>query len=540
LNTAKNKQLLSRFFSVTESPRIVHFCAAFVLSGVLALLVDLVFFLASGPTTIGTWYNVYRIALVFVVLFISASGFLLRKSLADKPERLYLIIVLSISLLYCVSFGVKSVSWDQEIHYTNVLAWQTFGEEIVLTTSAQTIIDSGLPQNVVSGVSLEQLSEYRAYLDSNDTGGEVVNFEKNASKFYRALPYFPSALVMALCKALQLPFSVTYVLSILPMLLIYSVVTFLGMRKLQGGKMLYAVIALLPTAVFLTSTYGYDYWVNAFALYGFATLVSHLQQPEKPMTMQSCVLMLGAFVVGFAPKVIYAPLILLCLLIPKSQFSSPQWSRNFRFVTIGTAVVVFATFFVPYFLGEPGVGDPRGGGSNPAEQMSFIMSNPFEYATILLRFWLFGGDFLPGYLTLQGSEWYMTHFAYLGFPMKDLWLITLVLFIFCIFTDYGKSNTRVVNAKSRTAATLLCGIVVTLLVTAIYVDFNAVAATNLIGMQPRYLIPLLFCFFMLVRPARARLSLHGVRGELYNGGILAVMVIVLLASFWQLFARFLV
>ena len=69
--------------------------------------------------------------------------------------------------------------------------------------------------------------------------------------------------------------------------------------------------------------------------------------------------------------------------------------------------------------------------------------------------------------------------------------------------------------------------------TSLYVSFTAVASPTVAGCQPRYILPLVFAFLVLIGPRSWRLSAKISRTPLYNGLILAIMVLLNYIGLWQ-------
>ena len=105
-----------------------------------------------------------------------------------------------------------------------------------------------------------------------------------------------------------------------PNLLLYAFAIYLGMKKLKSGKMILAVLAFMPTNLFIATNYSYDYLVNSLSMLGIAYFVSEMQQPDKPISLKDNVVMCGSIALACVPKQIYAPLLLVPFFLRKNNF----------------------------------------------------------------------------------------------------------------------------------------------------------------------------------------------------------------------------
>ena len=499
-----------------------------VASFVLALAIDYVCYLFVGPTSMGVWYNPYWIGFFFVCASILCAFFVFRKDIKTKPENLFLVIVLSITCFSSVAFYLNDVSWDVGHHYRYALEWSSPDRITELS-----VADSRKIYNIDNEglLTVKGLHDYAEELNGEDAIKTGEEHWVSLRILYNRVAALPGSLVLMVCTALSVPFALKYVLTRLIYALIYSFVTYLGMRQLKSGKMLYAVVALLPTAVFIAANYSYDYWVNAFVLLAVALVVRELQTPGQLISKRRILLILACFFVGFAPKAIYFPLVLLCLLIPRSKFSSVLGSRLFRGGVVAVCLLVVASFAIPYFVvSGPGVGDLRGGSDvNSTEQIGFILAHPFEYARILV-------GFLFHYFSIAASRDYLGFYAYLGYSSWPLWILVYILLIFTALTDKSKVDKTVGTWKSRTVVLVICLITVVLIATSLYVSFTPVRYETINGCQPRYLIPVLFCTLVFLGSHKlAWPRVQDRRKTIYNALVLGLMPLAYMVGLWQVY-----
>lgn len=532
----------------TKAEYLLSFLTAGLLAAIIAICIDVMAYLAIGPTSVGTWYNKYWMVFFFVCVFVPLSAFILRDSLGEKPENLFLIIILSVSLLFSWSTGASTYSWDDGIHYKNTLILNDLDESIEFSTSEFTQINTDHQDNETA-INRIYDREFDLNFFSDDTI-QIIDAEKSSiSFFYPKIAYFPSALTMCICDLLGLSFVTTFVLSKMTIALCYSLITYFGMKKLLTGKMLYAVIALLPTAVFLASNYSYDWWVNAFILYAFGSLVGIIQDKKRKINALQGLIIPLVIIIGSLPKLVYAPLAILCILIPKERFKTRRDKYIFRGILLGipSTIIIVACVYIylnpAVLFSVVGSGDMRGGADvNSPAQLEYILNNPLAYASSIITFLLppiahdAVGNTISGMLSPGGLKEIFTHYAYLGILPKYYCAAIIFLLGFTILTDKNKG----ISYKCGTWVfpLLITVILLIAIITAMYISFTGVGSQEIHGVQGRYLIPLMFPALIWIGGNRLALSGKQSIATSYNTIILFTMFALLMLSWWQMYISF--
>ncbi|MEI7621536.1 MAG: DUF2142 domain-containing protein [Candidatus Moraniibacteriota bacterium] len=468
------------------------------------------------------WFFLVAVELLFLIFIV------IRKKIEEKPEVGFLAVVLICGTLLSFSEPLEYVSWDEAIHYARA---DDYSLKNIFSNNLVDIF--GKTNSVPASYSLKEQTALNAYFDDLKPKATKNKKQKPFSllkfslvDFYTQLVCLPSGFALMLGRIAHLPNHWIFMLGRWINVWIFAGLVFLAMRKLKTGKMLMAVVALLPTSIFLASNYGYDFWVTGFVMLGFAYFFSELQQPEKKITKREVVIMLGAFFIGLGPKAIYFPLILLLFLLKKEKFSSLVQYQKFMLASIFTTLFVLGSFLVPFLVSGPGSGDHRGGdGVNATEQVHFILSNPLAYAKIL-------GNFMLGYLNPMNAGGFMTFFAYLG-SFKGHYLLLAVI-IFVILTDKNKFDKQIDNWKLRGWVFAGCFSTVVLISTALYIAFTPVASEIIAGVQPRYLIPLIFPLLFVLGSSRLK---NPFNKNVYNLLIFGIVASVFFWGAWELIIR---
>lgn len=460
-------------------------------------------------------------AVVVVILF------LLRHSLARHPERLFLVLVLGIGIILALCEPITKTTWDDETHYCRAVE-VSFLDHSVLTGADEVFTQLGSVYNLSVSTQEQQasvLDQLNYVIDFEVGVGRAFNLERTS--------YIPMAVGIWLGRALHLSYASTFHLGKLTNLLFYALVVYAGMRRLRSGKMILAVVAMIPTALFQAANYSYDCFTVACIAFSVCYFLGELQRPEEPLSLKNTLLMLGGFTVGMCFKMVYFPLILLLLLMPREKFSRQDLVKWYRIGAFVVMLYVVGSYLLPFLTSDPGsslyVGDTRGGSDvNAMGQFRYVLSHPFDYAGVLLRY------LFTTYLAPDSLRSLVIHFAYMGYG--SFFKVILLLLLLTAITDRGQDSALYSTWKSRIYSIVLVMISIAVTATSMYVNFTGVGADSISGLQPRYLLPLVFPTMALcvnnklVLPLRSRIP-----DGLYNGVILGISSFIL---YWNVFWMF--
>lgn len=418
---------------------------------------------------------------------------------SKKTESRFLIFSLVIGTVFVSVLPISKVGWDEEIHFHRAYTLPiTRTAKLTPTLHEYTAVSlTNWPYNLTQSKeekvelfgSLEALADY----DSPDVI-EVSN-KPNLMNFYN-LHYVPQTLGIKAGQLFHLNFGYVYMLGRWCNLLAYSIIMYFAIKKLPIGKRLMAAIGLMPTPIFLASTYSYDAMIIAGITFGFAYLLTELLDRKKPLETKNFLFFVGSITLASLAKAIYIPLILMGLLIPKEKYITKKQRILCRLAIIGAVLLLVGTFILPSFIAPPTTGDVRGGDTNRAAQLALVLSQPIAYlgvwfdnfSSTLLNFTM-GPDDLG----------FMGHLA--SSPCMHLIMILLVVLI---LTDTNNLSNRHMNAKEKSVLTFLLLMIAGMIWSALYLDFTEVGKTTIAGVQGRYYLPLLFPLFSMFLPVKLR------------------------------------
>jgi len=301
--------------------------------------------------------------------------------------------------------------------------------------------------------------------------------------------YLPQTLVAIVGKILNInPLYLLYIARLCTfsfwILLISKAIQIMPERKWE-----LAFLALLPSSLFINASASGDVVTNgvAFLVLAFCYRVIILEGFKISfiqmgwLTFGVCILALNKFV--------YAPILLLSFLFPKTAFEHPKHRNQFALGLLFMAIIVViiwnlktSELFIPkdqynlLFKDKVTLNE----GVNPKEQFLFILNKPGQYLKIIsLSF-------------VETSQATMAHyFGKFGWEKNYLptWMIGLLL-LTTIFLSIQKSRFELSN-KAKITFLIIAFIMSIGLATTLYMMWCPVGNERVLGLSGRYFIPVL-------------------------------------------------
>lgn len=402
-------------------------------------------------------------------------------------------------------------SWDDQIHFLNI--YEIFDANGKWDVGEVTMIDSD-PVGRDSISSIEEQVNMNEYLNIDKTG----NYMSFRSRFipYNKIAYLPSAIGFHLCKIINLPFVVCFKVGKFMNLLAYLLIFGYAIKIATSFKRFLVVLGLIPTNLFLATQYSYDPAVVSGLTLGIILLYNVITNKESKVDFKFMILFIGSMLYGCFPKAVYAPFILLFLLIPKDKFKSKKLCNYAKVGIIIITILMMATFVLPT-VSSTTVADPRGGATSVTDQLKLILTNPIGYIKVLKDTMI--DEFFDNFIGKKA----IINFSYMKEPSDNLYYIYLLLIIIIGIVENFKGE----NFKkfSRLFCFVLLTGVVVLIWTALYLSFTPVGLTTINGVQARYFLPLLLPLFLCIKPKNMYLKDFSRKYDLF---VLLVPIVVLL------------
>lgn len=304
---------------------------------------------------------------------------------------------------------------------------------------------------------------------------------------YSPFVYIPQAVGISIAKLFDTSPLVMVWIGRAANLLVWILIIYLSIKIIPFGKWILVVLALNPMAVFLSASFSADVITIALAFLLFSLVFSTLIKNYK-ITKLKIATIIGVVSLLVLTKPTTAVLLLLIFIIPIKVFTR-KW--KYLLFCLGTITVAASVYLLWNLLSTDAANaisqlQRPGSGVNSGLQLSYVLSEPFNYIKTLVLNYLF---VLPNYYGDAVLRSAIGVFGWLD-TYIPLWVIVtyLLTLLFVILYESGRGIELTVYQKT------LLGIIAVLYcigtVTALYLFYTPVSQTIIDGVQGRYFIPI--------------------------------------------------
>jgi uncharacterized membrane protein len=313
----------------------------------------------------------------------------------------------------------------------------------------------------------------------------------DAAADYSPIGYFPQASVLAVSRALGLPLPVAFFAGRLASLLAFIASVYVAMRVAGRALAAMFLIALLPMSLMAAAVYSADAVLLAMTLLAVA-LVIRLWTPSVNPPQALLALILLLLFIGVA-KPAYVPISGLILLVPASRFPTRRLAVA-AYVGVPATALLLVALWARFGAPPPTDVFDEAGTIDRARQTAWILQHPLAYASVIgqtLLGWEFATFSLRGWVgsfgmfrtgRQQDSESALYAVLAAGGGITAAYLRE---------AGVRLRLTRAHNALAIMIPLLVTAVTLLALLTSAYVQWNAVAASQISGLQGRYFLPLL-------------------------------------------------
>lgn len=487
--------------------------------------------LTGFATVTAAGINWYRIFLIWGSAAVFCALIFFRDFVTKRIEVGFLLISLTLGTVFSMSLPANKVCWDEEVHFE-----QSFWMANYLTPVHA---GSALLQEFISGVDTwpfnqpESKAEQKALTEYLNQNADYLDGEHlwstNLNKTTMT-GYVGAALVLKVGELLHIPFGILYKLGRLGNLFIYTIVVYFAIKKMPICKAIFAFLALMPEPMLLAGAYSYDPTVTAFIWLSFAGILE-ATLGERKIDWKTYAFIVIAFVWGCRIKAVYAPLILLGLMIPEANFRSKREMYLMKGGFIAICALMILSFALPVVIAPRDIGDVRGDNTSEKGQMAYILGHPLAYAWVLM--WNLYRTF-PSYVFGENS---LGLIFGTGTVMSFPWAIYAgaAAVILTAGQSYGGKR---LSKKQKLWIFILCAGTAVLVWTSMYIAYTRPGNTFIGGVQGRYYIPFLPLLWMVFNPEKISVRIEN---KNYHALVLGAAALILAASVyldtWMKFCR---
>lgn len=467
-------------------------------------------------------FNILRFIFVFGVLLTALLIYWFIKD-RDRGRKLHLYFLavgaLIGSLMIILQPATTFYSTDDETHF--IRSMEFFGGKHNYSGSEAIMISlDSVGRDSITAI--EEINEQQVYIDNKSS--EVSPFQAETGRIpqFDRLVYLPSAIGYNITKLFGLPFSICFRIGKLFNLIAYLLVMAFAIKIAKVGKRLLLVIGLMPTNIFLASQYAYDAAVTAgIAVFLAQWLNIILDKNEKVDFGKVCIMLFSMFYACSA-KIIYAPFLLLALLIPVDRFRDKKQTLTFKIGISLLCLLLLTIYILPIATALETYDDHRGGDTSVQRQIMNILGNPVGFISV---FYNNAVVQLSNKLTSAST---LGFFGYIGTVSQNLNTLFLIFLVLVGITD---NQGNVLKTKYKISMLILNICIYALIWIALYLSFTPVGSESINGVQNRYFVPLIFPLLVCVQSQRIK---NKINEKTYDICCLAIPTAILLVSIFEL------
>lgn len=434
--------------------------------------------------------NYGRVILVIMFVFAVMMLILCSKLLTDKMERLFLFIAVGMGIGYFAIIPSQKIAWDEGIHFraayeTTLQKQVTYNEYSLLHSNDALMWRLNFTKSYEEKQLLDEILDANVSYDENTRGAVTVNHRK----FKLAnIGYVPSGIGLTIGRLLELDYSDLFRLGRIFNFIAYVTLAYFAIKKCKIGQIPLTLIALMPTLMSTAVAYSRDAVLNGLALLSMSCLMAMFVDKDEIISWKNYGIFAVSMYLVCSIKAIYAPLLLLVLLLPKDRFKDKKTMYIMKGGVFLIAFMLFASFMLPAVdPNNTSIGDSRGGDTSGARQMAHIFGAPLSYAKLLLTsidssfinytFGMEGLGRVGQMLTIMHPE-----------------LLPVILFLAAILDK----DDRTLSVLPKLGIAAMSFVVICFVWTSMYLSFTPVGDIQIAGVQGRYFISLVYPLLLIL------------------------------------------
>jgi len=463
---------------------------AYYLVGCTLLVVSLLLIIVTNngddytlqlPTTSIFGRVTFATTIIIGLIELGLIGFFLSKEV--PLEKIFLIIAIPLGIAYMVAIPLGKIP-DEEIHIRKAVAIAQ--GNLFSTVSADGSANEEMEKNISGAISQANNNSYEnAFKWANiKDSGEKASMWYSTMALYAPVCHLPQALGVLIARIFGANmFFQAYNARVMNFMVAVSLIYF-AIKNMPIKKEFLMFIALSPIAMNELVSISSDALTIGISLF-WISYIFKIKYDESIKTLSiknNIILIILAIIVSMC-KIVYIPLCLLLLIVPREKFGSLKKKCIWLSIIIGVATILnllwlayASRFLIPF---NPGV--------NSKEQVIFILTHPVSYFLILFRTMaIYTPSYIQGLCGTLLSE--------LNVNCSGLFIYTVIPFMF--FTsvvNYDNNDTKI-DTFTKFVSITIAVLIILLIYTAEYVQWTPYKQSEIWGVQSRYFIPILMLF----------------------------------------------
>ena len=424
--------------------------------------------------------------LVYTALIILSYGSCLWINAADEKTFVYL------ALIWGFAFIILNPVFhilDESTHYFRSFAISTgqWLDSLNETGDIGAFVPVNYSEIHFQNISLKTVvTNFSLYKEAYSS---VLGFQVNPyAASYLPINHAIAAIGIFIGYRLGLPAFIVIYFARLSVLLVYTGLCYLAIKKAKYYKSVFFVVALLPASMWLAGSCSQDPIINGASLLFISICLNYKWGDVEFVSLKDLFwLIVCGTSIASVKYLIYTPILLLFFVIPKEKFKKNE--RNIMIV-IASCIVLFCLVGQVLLMKKFPYTEDRNGDVDVARQVKFILANPYNALCTFSRY------------AMTSIVWHIENFKYesaTGFFATTASLIGIAGTPVIAKDKYEWKKEETKFRKVLSILMFFIIVVVTsLTIVALYVGFTPVGASYVDGLQTRYFIPIVLFLMILI------------------------------------------
>lgn len=331
---------------------------------------------------------------------------------------------------------------------------------------------------ILQGFDIEFKSEETDFVDFPNTS------------YYSVISYLPQVSAIFICKHLNTSVGTMYYSAKLFTFLIWLLIVFYCIKIIPVGKWMLFCVSLLPMQLYISSSLSADTVTNQLCFLIIAFVIRLAIESDSVQNKDVLILIILSSLLALA-KVVYFPIVLIVLIIPKYKYKSKLYfyfSLVLIIIFSGISAICWTDIVTKNFISYSDYDvyyrwkATLGIEENYSLQKSHLYKNPLKSLLVVYKTLVHNPEFyIKGYIANFGR--------YCGLILPN-WTYFVAYFAIIIATFIDGLNKTYISFK-RLMFILTAIILLALLILSQYLTWAKLDAEFVDAIQGRYLVPIL-------------------------------------------------
>ena len=421
---------------------------------------------------------------LFMLLTCFLSYFIYVRYINKKDfNKTFIFIYVIIGLFYLFLFPVNSLL-DESHHF-----YRTYEISNGHLVSGKTFFKEGyfgttyISENAykVSQVNSKYKDNLKVIHLKETKNQKLKRVELTNTSMYSFVCYTPQVIGLLIGKTLNLPILYWIYLARLCNFLVFVLLLYFSLKNIPFKKATIMFIVLMPMALQQAISLGADSMTLGASL-AFISYVLKLMYSDKKVEKKDYLILYALCLVIALSKIIYVPLCMLVLFIPKEKFNS----KKEKYLKLGTIIFVsFALNLMWLSIATSYLAALNESG----KQFEYIIHNPFKYIYVMINTFLTRTDYF--FKEMIGRD-----LGNYEVTVSTNYLTANIFVIFFLLLFDNNKNIKLTN-KFKLGNVFAFFSILVLMYTSLYLDWTSYKNELVQGIQGRYFLPLFFLIFLV-------------------------------------------